>query len=79
MTRTLSGRRLERPAADDDFKSNHAMKYGQLIEYNKINNFLHRENEAGRIVSDLFLFSKKALYEVKPNGLQLNFIRLAQF
>ena len=42
MTRTLSGRRLERPAADDDFKSNHAMKYGQLIEYNKINNFLQK-------------------------------------
>ena len=27
----------------------------------------HKENEAGRLVPDLFLFFKKALYEVKAN------------
>ena len=33
----------------------------------------HAENEAGRLVPDLFLFFKKALYKVKSNGLQLGF------
>ena len=35
----------------------------QGIEYNKRNIFLHNhaENEAGRLVADLFLFFKKAL------------------
>ena len=33
----------------------------------------HAENEAGRLVPDLFLFFKKALYEVKASGLQLSF------
>ena len=33
----------------------------------------HEENEAGNLVSDLFLFFKKALYEVKASGLQLSF------
>ena len=33
----------------------------------------HAENEAGRLVPDLFLFLKKALYEVKASGLQLRF------
>ena len=33
----------------------------------------HAENEAGRLVPDLFLFSKKALYEVKASDLQLSF------
>ena len=28
----------------------------------------HTENKAGRLVPDLFLFSKKALYEVKANA-----------
>ena len=31
------------------------------------------ENEAERLVPYLFLFFKKALYEVKPSGLRLNF------
>ena len=31
------------------------------------------ENEAGRLVPDLFLFLGKALYEVKAGGLQLSF------
>ena len=33
----------------------------------------HAENEAGRIVSDLFLLFKKAFCEVKASGLQLSF------
>ena len=33
----------------------------------------HAENEARRLVADLLLFFKKALYEVKANGLQLSF------
>ena len=43
------------------------MKLGQLIEHNMKNIFLqnHAENEAGRLVPDLFLFLKKALSEVK--------------
>ena len=38
------------------------MKFGQLIEYNKNKYFffkIHAENEAGRLVPDLFLFFKK--------------------
>ena len=31
------------------------------------------ESEAGRLVPYLFLFFKKALYEVKASGLQLSF------
>ena len=34
-------------------KDNKTMKFGQLIEYNA-------ENEAGRLVSDLFFFFKKS-------------------
>ena len=43
-------------------KVNQTVKLGQLIEYNKRNIFLlnYVENEAGRIVPDLFLFFKKA-------------------
>ena len=33
----------------------------------------HAENEAGRLVPDLFLFFKKALYKVKAIVLQLDF------
>ena len=32
----------------------------------------HAENEAGRIVPDLFLFFGKALYEAKSSGVQLS-------
>ena len=49
-----------------------AMKFGQMmmmILFFKS----HAENEAGRLVPDLFLFFKKALYEVEGSGLQLNF------
>ena len=56
-------------------KSNQTLKFGHVIEYNNINIFFenHAENEAGRLVPELFLFFKKALCEVKANGLQLNF------
>ena len=33
----------------------------------------HTENEARRLVPDLFLFFKKALYEVKASSLELIF------
>ena len=33
----------------------------------------HAQNEAGRVVPDLFSFFEKALYEVKANGLELSF------
>ena len=31
------------------------------------------ENEAGKLVSDLFLFFKKYIYELKTSGLQVSF------
>ena len=51
------------------------MKFGQLIECDKKKFFFqsHAENEAGRLVLDLFLFFKKTLYEVKASGLRLSF------
>ena len=44
-------------------KSNQTKKFGHLIEYTKINIFLqnHSENEAGRLVLDLFLVFKKSV------------------
>ena len=33
----------------------------------------YAENEAGRLVPDLFLVSEKTLYEIKTSGLQLSF------
>ena len=50
------------------------MKLGELIEYNTIKIFLknYMENEAGRLVPDLFLFYEKSLYDVKASGLQLS-------
>ena len=44
-------------------KGNQTMKPGQLIKYNKRNIFFFKnyaENEAGRLVPDLFLFFKNA-------------------
>ena len=52
------------------------MKFGQLIEYNKRNIFLQKNNsrnEAGRIITGHFLFFKKALYMIKAKCLQLGF------
>ena len=47
------------------------MNFGEVIEYNNIIFFFKNpeENEAGRLVPDLFLFFKKALYEEKASGL----------
>ena len=48
-----------------------AMKMGQFIEYNMGRNFLekkHAKIESRRLVPDLFLFFKKAFYEVKVSG-----------
>ena len=44
------------------------MKFGQLIEYNK-NITCQAENEAGRLVPDLYLFFRKAVYVVKASDL----------
>ena len=47
-------------------KDKKTMKFGRLKVYHKINIFLknHSENEAGRLVPDLILFSEKKLYAV---------------
>ena len=45
------------------------MKFGQLIVYNIRNILLQiAENGAGRLVLDLFLFSKTASYEVEVDN-----------
>ena len=46
-----------------------------MIEYNKNSNFPQNlaQNDARRLVPDLFLFFRKALYEAKAIGLQLSF------
>ena len=50
-------------------KGNETMKFGQLIEYNFIYIFLkNHENEAGRVVPDLFLFFEIVLYEDKASS-----------
>ena len=56
-------------------KCNQTIIFGQLIKSNKRNFFFknNAENGAGRLVADLFLLFKKALYKVKTNGLQLGF------
>ena len=57
-------------------KGSQTLKFGQVIEYNNRNTVIqnHAEKEAEGLVLDLFLFSKRALYGVKANGLQLSFI-----
>ena len=49
------------------------MKFDQLIEYNKRNIFLknHAENEAGRLIPDLFFFFKKKKLSMRTSGLRL--------
>ena len=56
-------------------KSNQTMKFGHLIKYNKSNIFLQSyvENETEISSKPLFFLFKKALYETKASGLQLNF------
>ena len=50
------------------------MVRGQVIEYDRFffKNFV--KNEAKRVLPDLFLFFKKALYELSARSLQLSFI-----
>ena len=56
------------------------MKFGQLIwSIVARQTFFFMspaKNEAGRLVPDLFLFFRKALYEVKASGLQISCIIL---
>ena len=58
-------------------KNNQTMKFGQLIEFNKINIFPQKScRKGGRQTSSRSLFffkKKKALYEVKVSGLRLSF------
>ena len=51
-------------------RGNLAMKFVQLIKYSMKKFFLkkHAENEIWRLVPDLFLFFKKALYKVKASS-----------
>ena len=56
------------------------MKFGHLVYQETVNITReifffknHAENEARRLVSDLFLFFKKALNEIKASSLQLSF------
>ena len=50
-------------------KCKQIMKFGQLIVYNFRNIFLQiAGNGAGRLVLDLFLFSKTASFEVKVDS-----------
>ena len=51
------------------------MKFGQLGKCRVRNIFfkIHAENEVGRLVSDLFLFLRKALCKVKASDQYLSF------
>ena len=51
------------------------MEFGQLIEYNDRNIFFQNDakSELRRLVPDLFLVFKKALYKAKENVMQLSF------
>ena len=62
-------------AQDLSNKGNETIKLGQLIQDKKKIFYLknHAENEARRLIPDLFLFFKKALYKAKASGLQLGF------
>ena len=51
------------------------MKFGQLIKYSLRNIYLQKpcKNDVGRLVPDLILFFKKALYKVKASSQHLSF------
>ena len=53
-------------SADISRKGKQTMKFGQLIEYNVRDIFFKNYTgiDAGRLVKDLFLFLKNALYKV---------------
>ena len=51
------------------------MRFGQVIDIT-IELFYfknHAENEARKLVPDLFLFFPKSLYEIKSSGVELSF------
>ena len=51
-------------------KGKQGMEFGKLVKY-KVRNIsfkTHAENEAERLVPDLFLFFIKALYKVQASG-----------
>ena len=55
---------------------NQTIKFGQSIEYNRRNIFLQnscKKKETERLVPDIFLIFKKALFEVKASNLLLSF------
>ena len=56
-------------------KGNQILKFGQGKQCSKRNIFFknYGENEAGRLIADLFLFFKKPIFEVNASGLQLSF------
>ena len=55
-------------------KGDQTVKFGQLIEYNvRIFFFKIAENDAMRLVPDLFLFIQKPWYEIKASDLHLSF------
>ena len=56
-------------------KGDQTMKFDELIEYNKNNNFIQKpyENVEGKLSPGLFLFYTKALYKFKASGKQLSF------
>ena len=51
------------------------MQIDQVIEHNNRTIFFknHSENEAGKLIPDLFLFFQKAISEVKASGRQQSF------
>ena len=51
------------------------MNFGQVIEYNREIFFFknYAENESEELVSELFLFFEKPIYEVKASYLNVNF------
>ena len=61
-------------------KGNQTMRFCQLIEYNKIDIFIQKscQNKEGRLVPDLSLLLKKALYEKnKRSAARLKYIGIA--
>ena len=56
-------------------KGNQTIKFGQLIEFNKSNDFLQKlySKWDKELVSDLFLFFKNAQNEANASGLQRSF------
>ena len=50
------------------FNKEKATRQWNLVNYQNITESFHVENEAGRLVPDLFLFFRKALYQAKASG-----------